>query len=279
MKMSKKVKSLQQAKKDLVQVVQQQAATSNEFLSFFTSEVVMDVDMSNYGDPTEEPRVPLQSVPNVRVANVAVLKSAWRAADEKKGLMMQEMQREMQNIIVRHQAEVEELKSQQQEQLELASVFETPNVMQNVAVPSPTSTAESEKLRAQVSDLLGKVKMLEGAASSSEAAVASLRASLAAAESAATEASAEADRAKSDLASAAREVQVAKAATDSATEELTALRKTHEELASKSKVESGAASGTIVDLQAQVQTLSLKAQQLAGENSTLSSACSDAKVS
>jgi len=73
-KMSKKVKSLQQTKKDLTAALQNQNSVQSEFLSFFTAEVVMDVDMTNHGDSTSDP----PSGYGPRVANVGVLKNAWR---------------------------------------------------------------------------------------------------------------------------------------------------------------------------------------------------------
>jgi hypothetical protein len=79
-KMSKKVKSLQQTKKELTAALQNQNNVQSDFLSFFTTEVVMDVDMTNHGDVTSDP--PTGYGP--RVANVGVLKNAWRETDEKR---------------------------------------------------------------------------------------------------------------------------------------------------------------------------------------------------
>lgn len=79
-KMSKKVKSLQQTKKELTAALQNQNHVQSELLSFFTTEVVMDVDMTNHGDITSDP--PTGYGP--RVANVGVLKNAWRETDEKR---------------------------------------------------------------------------------------------------------------------------------------------------------------------------------------------------
>ena len=121
-KLSKKVKSLQSQKKDLAAVVKQQHASQQEFLSFFKDEVVMEVDVSDFGPMSVAPAPPTpgSAVKPPPAANLPVLRSAWRAADERKGLMLQEMQKEMQNIVFKHQAEVEKIRKEHEEQVRRA---------------------------------------------------------------------------------------------------------------------------------------------------------------
>lgn len=153
----------------------------------------------------------------------------------RRGLMMQEMQREMQNIIVRHQSEIERLNEQQQEQLQLASVFDAPNLAQNVAPSPPPPDNKSKQqiadLQDQVKALQDKVQSQEGKMKSQDDKIQSQASSLITLEASLSSSNSSLVALKNSLATSEAEASTLKATLSSTSQELQTLTVTHESVA------------------------------------------------
>ena len=65
------------------EIVKSQVQSQTNFVNFYTSEVVMTVDMATFGEPmTSTPPNPNSTVKPPPSINVKALKDAWRSADE-----------------------------------------------------------------------------------------------------------------------------------------------------------------------------------------------------
>ncbi|GMI00899.1 hypothetical protein TrVE_jg7294 [Triparma verrucosa] len=240
MKMSKKVKNLQAQKKDLTEIVKSQVQSQTDFVNFYTQEVVMTVDMSTFGDPmTSTPPNPNSTVKPPPSINVKALKDAWRSADEQRGLMMQDMQREIQNVVAKHQAEMCALEKKHEEQLQLQSVFggsDSQSLRDNVAPsppPSERSKAEVAQLNTTIEALNDKLAKVQAAAKkekdsgdATETKLKQVQAEAEKSKAAHSQAVAALEQTKASLADAQKSLEAAKSENATLSKQLTSTKET-----------------------------------------------------
>ena len=240
MKMSKKVKNLQAQKKDLTEIVKSQVQSQTDFVNFYTQEVVMTVDMSTFGDPmTSTPPNPNSTVKPPPSINVKALKDAWRSADEQRGLMMQDMQREIQNVVAKHQAEMRALEKKHEEQLQLQSVFggsDSQSLRDNVAPsppPSERSKAEVAQLNTTIEALNDKLAKVQAAAKkekdsgdATETKLKQVQAEAEKSKAAHSQAVAALEQTKASLADAQKSLEAAKSENATLSKQLTSTKET-----------------------------------------------------